>query len=76
MISIFQYAPFYNRWCNLRARFYNHLCSTKNKPKEIQFFHSVPWHFQIRSCLAKEIAKDQSMRSFLYRLYAKPDPPT
>ena len=72
--SIFQYGPFYNRWCNLRSRFFNHLSSRANITDLIQYAHNTPWKFQIKPCLMREIEKDKSMRRFILRLYAKPDP--
>ena len=73
MRSLFQYSSFYNRWCELRSRFYNHLSSETNQPDLIQYAHPCPWSFTIVPCIEKLIAVDKTMRSFLLRLYAKPD---
>lgn len=73
MHSLFQYCTFAARWTKLRSRFYNHLSSESNTPALIQFTHDCVWKFQLPDCLEKFIASDTTARSFLYRLYAKPD---
>ena len=73
MRALFQYDPFYLRWEELRARFYNHLSSEANTPDLIQYQHPSTWKFALPDSLEKLMVKGKTMRSFLYRLFPKLD---